>query len=255
VSNFINVSRQTSITAILAVGQTFVIIAAGIDLSVGAVAALSASVAAVLMTQQIQIAGRLLARLIFGRGGDGPVGRRAGRICQWPGYHPRPYSRFYCHPGHDDGLSRHCFAHHRWSPDSLAPDGHRAERPFARAIDLVGSGDILGVPVAALVALAVGAAGWFILRYTAQGRAIFAVGGNREAARVSGINIDRTKIVTYTLAGLIAGIAGIVLMGRLNSANALMADGEELRSIASVVIAEPTCLAAKAGWSAHSLAP
>jgi ribose transport system permease protein len=82
----------------------------------------------------------------------------------------------------------------------------------------------------------VGVVGWFILRYTALGRAIFAVGGNREAARVSGISINRTKLATYTLAGIMAAIAGIVLMGRLNSANALMGDGEELRSIASVVI-------------------
>jgi ribose transport system permease protein len=79
-------------------------------------------------------------------------------------------------------------------------------------------------------------AGWFLLRYTALGRAIYAVGGNQEAARVSGINVDRTKVAVYTLCGLLAGLGGIILAGRLNSANALMADGENLRSIAAVVI-------------------
>jgi len=75
-----------------------------------------------------------------------------------------------------------------------------------------------------------------VLRYTALGRAIYAVGGNRAAAHSSGISISRTKIMTYAISGLLAAIAGIILVGRLNSANALMAEGEELRSIASVVI-------------------
>ena len=68
------------------------------------------------------------------------------------------------------------------------------------------------------------------------GRSLFAVGGNKEAARVSGINIDRTKIAVYLLSGLIAALAGFVLAGRMNSANALMAGEENLRSIAAVVI-------------------
>jgi ribose transport system permease protein len=68
------------------------------------------------------------------------------------------------------------------------------------------------------------------------GRSVYAIGGNREAARVSGINVDRTKIWVYVFSGLMAAIAGFVLAGRLNSANALMGEGEELRSIAAVVI-------------------
>ena len=62
------------------------------------------------------------------------------------------------------------------------------------------------------------------------------MGGNREAARVSGINIDRTKVAVYLLSGLIAALAGFVLAGRMNSSNALMAGEENLRSIAAVVI-------------------
>jgi ribose transport system permease protein len=78
--------------------------------------------------------------------------------------------------------------------------------------------------------------GWFILRYTVLGRSIYAVGGNRDAARVSGINVNRTKLMVYVLSGLMAAVAGFVLAGRLNSANALMADGEELRTVAASVI-------------------
>jgi ribose/xylose/arabinose/galactoside ABC-type transport system permease subunit len=72
--------------------------------------------------------------------------------------------------------------------------------------------------------------------HTGFGRALFAVGGNREAARVSGINVDRTKIMVYSLSGLLSGLAGLVLVGRMNSANALMADPANLESISAVVI-------------------
>jgi ribose transport system permease protein len=237
VSNMVNISRQTSITAIMAVGQTFVILSAGIDLSVAAVAALSASVSAVLMTQQFQVAGLIIGPVNFWVGlviallVGALAGAINGLIITW-GRIPD----FIATLGTlatfrgiallvTDGLP---------IPSHLTATELKGYLP--EQIIWLGGGDILGVPVAALTALIVGLVGWFILRYTALGRAIFAVGGNREAARVSGININRTKLATYTLAGIMAAIAGIVLMGRLNSANALMGDGEELRSIASVVI-------------------
>jgi ribose/xylose/arabinose/galactoside ABC-type transport system permease subunit len=100
----------------------------------------------------------------------------------------------------------------------------------------MGAGNILGVPIAGIIALGIVVLGWLLLRYTVLGRAVFAVGGNREAARVSGINIEKTKIAVYLLSGLIAAIAGFVLAGRMNSSNALMAGEENLRSIAAVVI-------------------
>jgi ribose transport system permease protein len=100
----------------------------------------------------------------------------------------------------------------------------------------MGSGDIFGFPVGALIALLVVAGGWVVLKYTGFGRALYAVGGNREAARVSGINVDNTKILVYTVSGLLSGLAGLVLVGRMNSANALMADAANLESISAVVI-------------------
>jgi ribose/xylose/arabinose/galactoside ABC-type transport system permease subunit len=237
VSNLINVSRQTSITAILAVGQTLVILSAGIDLSVASIAALSASVSAVLMTQQVEFAGLTIGPINFWLGLL--IALLVGTLA---------------------GFINGTIITRGRIPDFIATLGTLATfRGIALLVTgglpvpshltatalggylpdqliWLGGGDIFGVPVAALIAVGIGVLGWFILRYTALGRAIFAVGGNREAARVSGINIDRTKVVTYTLAGFMAGVAGIVLTGRLNSANALMADGEELRSIASVVI-------------------
>lgn len=236
-SNLVNVTRQSAITAIIAVGQTFVILSAGIDLSVGAVAAISASVAAVLMTQQIQVGGLSIGPLSFWAGL--PIALVIGVLA---------------------GLLNGFIITRGRIPDFIATLGTLATlRGIAllvtgglpvpshlTATELkgylphemiwMGSGDLLGIPVAGLIAVGTVLLGWFILRYTALGRATFAVGGNREAARVSGINIDRTKLIIYTFSGLMAAIAGVVLAGRLNSANALMADDENLRSIAAVVI-------------------
>ncbi|UCE56573.1 MAG: ABC transporter permease [Desulfobacterales bacterium] len=100
----------------------------------------------------------------------------------------------------------------------------------------MGGSEIFGIPTGPLIALAMVIIGWIIMSQTGLGRAIFAVGGNKEAVRVSGIKVDRKKIATYTIMGLMAAVAGIVLTGRMNSANALMATGVELKCIAAVVI-------------------
>ena len=100
----------------------------------------------------------------------------------------------------------------------------------------MGGIEIFGIPTGPLIALAVVVIGWILMSQTGLGRAIWAVGGNKEAARVSGIKVDRVKIATYTIMGLIGAVAGIVLTGRMNSANALMATGVELKCIAAVVI-------------------
>ena len=236
-SNLTNVLRQSSITAILAVGQTLVIILAGIDLSVGAIAALAACVAAVMMTQQIHIAGLTIGPVSFWVGL--PIALVVGILC---------------------GLLNGFIINRGRIPDFIATLGTMTVlRGFAllitgglpvpshitatelkgylpEAMIWLGGGDIFGIPILGLVALATAIAGGFILRYTALGRSIYAVGGNREASRVSGINIDRTKLVVYAICGLTAAIGGIMLAGRLNSANALMADGENLNSIAAGII-------------------
>jgi len=235
--NIANVARQTAVTTILAAGQTFVILCGGIDLSVAATAGLSASVAAVLMTSQVWILGIPIGPVPFGVGMV--IALLVGLLV---------------------GLLNGLIITKGRIPDFIATLGTLTTmRGIAllvtgglpvpshlTAIELrgylppeliwMGAGDVAGIPVAGLIALGVIVLGWLLLRYTAFGRAIYAVGGNREAARVSGINIDRTKIMVYMLSGLLAALAGMVLTGRLNSANALMGEGEELRSIAATVI-------------------
>lgn len=236
IDNFLNVARQSAFTAILAVGQTLVIITGGIDLSVAAIAALASSVTAVLLTEPLLVLGLSIGPLhpvlaiLVGL----MVGLIAGTFNGWV------IARFQI-PDFvatlgtmtifrgvallvTDGLPVPSFR--AASSGSALPD----------ALIWLGGGNLLGIPASALLALFIGVAGWYLLRYTALGRSIYAVGGNRQAALVSGISIARTKIYTYAISGLLAAVAGLVLMGRLSSANALMAEGEELRSIAAVVI-------------------
>jgi len=227
-NNLVNVARQVSINVILAVGQTMVIIAGGIDLSVGALLALSASFGAVAMTYWglsmwvgvflaliVGTAAGFLNGLVITRGKIpdfiatlGMLSTARGIALIVTGGLPVP---------------SHLTA---TTLKSYLPEG----------LIWIGSGDILGIPVAALVALGIAVVGWVITTRTVLGRSMYAIGGNREAARVSGINIEATKTYIYAIMGFMAAVAGLVLTGRLNSANALMADGAELQSIAAVVI-------------------
>ena len=237
-SNLINVGRRTSVLVIFAIGQTFVILTGGIDLSVGAVAALAGSVSAVTMTQQVNVVG-----IKFG-----PVGFVEGLVIALV-------------VGAAAGVLNGLLITRGRIPDFIATLGtleafrgmallvtdglpvpsFYSDAPKARsylpdAVISIGSDDWLSIPIAAWIAIVIAIIGWVILRYTAFGRSAFAVGGNREAARVSGININRTKIGVYVVSAILAALAGFVLAGRLNSANALMASEENLNSIASVVI-------------------
>ncbi|MCL4396695.1 MAG: ABC transporter permease [Chloroflexi bacterium] len=227
-NNLSNVTRQSAITAILAVGQTLVIISGGIDLSVAAVMALSGSVGAVAMTYwgHDVVVGVILALLVGTFSGfvNGVIITK-GRI-----------------PDFIATLGMMSIARGVGLlltgglpvPSHLTATALKAYLPAE--IVWLGSGDIGGFPVIGLLAVGAGIVGWAVLNHTALGRSAFAVGGNREAARVSGINVDGNKIAIYTFMGFMAAIAGIVMTGRLNSANALMGDGLELQSIASVVI-------------------
>ena len=235
--NMVNITRQSAITAILSVGQTLVILTAGIDLSVGAVAALSASAAAVLMTQRFVFLGIHFGPVgfLFGLAVALAVGALAGLL-----------NGLIITKGRIPDFIATLGTVTIFRGIALLITGGLPVPSHITATELkgylphpiiwMGAGDIYGLPVAGLIAVAIVLIGWILLRYLVLGRSIFAVGGNREAARVSGINIDRTKIAVYLLSGVIAAVAGVVLAGRMNSSNALMAEEENLRSIAAVVI-------------------
>lgn len=234
--NLTNVSRQVVFVALLAIGQTYVILTGGIDLSVAAIAALAGSVATLLMTQPIVIAGMAFGPIdpVLAICAGLMVGIICGALNGWL------ISTF----GIPDfiatlGTMTIFRGVALLVTDGLPVPSFQATGESAKIAPFlleVGSGSVFGIPISVVLVLALVTAAWWVLAHTGIGRAIFAVGGNREAARISGISVGGTKIFVYTVSGLFAAIAGIVLVGRLGSANALMGEGDELRAIAAVVI-------------------
>ncbi|CAB1063880.1 Ribose ABC transport system, permease protein RbsC (TC 3.A.1.2.1) [Olavius sp. associated proteobacterium Delta 1] len=236
-SNFKNIAQQNAYLVILAIGQTLVITGAGIDLSVGAVMAVSASVMAVLATQKFIILGMAIGpinvwlAMLIGLAVGTLAGALTGVVIA-KGRIPD----FVATLGMMEAARGAALLVTGGLPVPSHLTATELKGYLPQPIIWMGGSEIFGLPTGPLIALAVVVIGWIIMSQTGLGRAIFAVGGNKEAARVSGIKVDRIKIATYTLMGLMAAIAGIVLTGRMNSANALMATGVELKCIAAVVI-------------------
>jgi ribose transport system permease protein len=215
-NNLLNVGIQASVVAILAFGQTFVIVTAGIDLSVGSVAALSAMVAA--FTGQSWGMPPLVA-LLFGLLTGLAAGMVSGVATAY-GKLP-PFIATLAMLSVARGLTL------------VVSNG--IPIPTPSVVTWLG-GSVGPIPMPVVVLLVMGAIGWFILNRLSIGRAMYAVGGNLEAARLSGIPVKRVLVTVYALSGIFAAVAGLVLSGRLASAQPQAATGYELDAIAAVVI-------------------
>jgi ribose transport system permease protein len=227
VNNLVNILRQYSVLMILAVGQTLVIVSRGIDLSVASNAALSGSVMGVAYAYW---AWPEPASLLVGLAAGVAVGAFNGFVItrlDVPDF-IATLGTFVAVRGIallvTDGLP--------------VPDFERAVegRTLPSTISTLGVGSVLGMPLIAVVALVCALIGGFILARTRLGRSAYAIGGNTEAARMSGIKVERSKMWIYVVSGLLAAVGGFMLTGRQASANALMGEGLELQSIAAVVI-------------------
>src|SRR5215218_9413169 len=225
--NIRNILRQYSVPAILAVGQTLVIVSAGIDLSVVSTAVIYGSVMGVLYAHE---GWPEPLALLMGLAAGFAVGAINGFvITKWrvPDF-IATLGAFTAVRGVallvTDGLP--------------VPDYTKAQegRTVPETVTTLGADSVFGIPLIAVVAGVCALIGWFILSRTTLGRSAYAIGGNREAARVSGIRVERVKWSIYVFSGLMAAIAGCMLTGRQGSANALMGEGMELQSIAAVVI-------------------
>ena len=216
VANLLNIGIQAATVAILAFGMTFVIVTAGIDLSVGSVAALGAMVSAY-MFSTAGLPGwlTLLLGLI--------VGALAGVICGMS----TAWGKI---PSFIATLAMMSIARgltlviSQGSPIETAP-----------AVNAFGS-DIAGFPVPIIMMVIAGLICWFILERTVLGRSMYAIGGNLEAARLSGLPVKRIQIAVFALSGFFAAWAGMVMAGRLESAQPQAGTGYELDPIAAVGI-------------------
>lgn len=227
VNNTLNILRQYSVPAILAVGQTLVIVSAGIDLSVASTAALSGSLMGVAFAHW---GWPEPLALLLGLAAGFVVGAFNGFvITKWR------VPDFVATLGTLAAVRGAALLITEGLP---VPDFQSAVagRRIPETVSVLGADSLLRIPLIALVAGACALIGWFILSRTKLGRSAYAIGGNREAARASGIRIERSKWSIYVFSGLMAAVAGFMLTGRQASANALMGDGMELQSIAAVVI-------------------
>lgn len=216
VNNIINIGVQAATVAILAFGMTFVIVTAGIDLSVGSVAALGGMTSAYFFTQ-VGLPGILT--LFIGL----IAGLLAGVICGVA----IAYGKL---PAFIATLAMMSIAR---GATLVISDGS----PIGAPSEVSFLGSSLGpVPVPVLAMAAAGLTCWFILSRTVIGRSMFAIGGNEEAARLSGIPVKKVLVIVYALSGIYAALAGLVITGRLSSAQPQAASGYELDAIAAVVI-------------------
>ncbi|MEW2115119.1 substrate-binding domain-containing protein [Streptomyces sp. NPDC005474] len=215
--NLLNVGVQAAVTAVLAFGVTFVIVSAGIDLSVGSVAALSATVLAWAATSEgVPVVLAVVLAVLTGIA----CGLVNGFLISYGKLPPFIATLAMLSVGR--GLSL------------VISQGS----PIAFPDSVSHLGDTLGgwLPVPVLVMVAMGLITAFVLGRTYLGRSMYAIGGNEEAARLSGLRVKRQKLAIYALSGLFAAAAGVVLASRLSSAQPQAAQGYELDAIAAVVI-------------------
>lgn len=217
-ANLLNISRQTSVVALISVGMTLVIITGGIDLSVGSVVGLSGTLAAAGITQfhSNPIYGALIGLAV-----GAVIGGMNGALIS-----------FLRVPAIIATLALLSIAR----GIALQSTNGRPISGLTTSFSFLGRGEILGAPAAFIFTVILYLIGTLILRFTVIGRHIVGIGGNEEAARLAGIKVKTYRLAIYAATGLISGFAGLVLMSRLGSGQPTAGAGLELSSIAAVVL-------------------
>jgi ribose transport system permease protein len=228
VDNGMNVLRQISINLCLSIGMTLVILSGGIDLSVGSVLALSGAIAAGLLKNGIAlpVLGISLQFTVFGAVLAGII---IGLLLGW--VNGIVITRFSLPPfvatlgtlSIARGLAQ------LWT-------GGFPITGLGPQFGFIGTGHVIGLPMPVWISGLLVAVFTLVTRRTRFGRYLYAVGGNERAAQLTGLNLRRIKIWVYALGGALAGVAGLILTARLDSATPSAGFGYELDSIAAVVI-------------------
>ena len=218
VKNFINIMRQASINIIIAAGMTIVILIGGIDLSVGSIVALSACTIAQL-NQQIGVNIWIAVA----------IGVVVAVLCGWINGLVICYGRI---PAFITTLGMQGIAR---GVALIITSGYPSQT-FSDDFHWIGNSNVLGIPFMFIVAMIVMLIVAYFLKYSPMGRYMYAIGGNEEATKYSGINVNRMKLTAYTIMGVCCGIASVVMASRINSAPPSAGTGYELDAIAAVVI-------------------
>jgi len=227
-TNISNIIRQTSIHGIMAVGMTFVILTAGIDLSVGSMLALAGVLCADFEHKGVSLVGIILVTLLLGA----VLGFLNGFVITKGKVTP-----FVVTLGMMSIARGLALIYAKGYPIS----------GFGKPFRYMGSGYFLGIPVPILIFVLTLIIAAVILRHTRLGRYTYAIGGNEETVKLSGINSDRYKTVAYIISGLTSALAALVLTARLNAGEPIAGTGYELDVIASVVIGGTSLMGGRGG--------
>jgi len=226
--NFWTVMRQISVNLCLSVGMTLVILTGGIDLSVGSILALSGAIMAGLLKHGTEIESLNLyvgygvpAAITIGILVGASLGLFNGIMITR--FRVPPFIATLAMLTIARGLTR-------------LYTGGQAITGLGETFVRIGSGRLLGIPNQFWIAAGIVVAAVVLLRKTRFGRYVYAVGGNEEAAKLSGLNVRRIKRTVYILSGALSAVGGLIVTSRLNSATPIAGEGLELDSIAAVVI-------------------
>lgn len=226
-ANLLNILLEVSLTAILAIGQTYVIILGEIDLSVGAILGLSGAITAGFLTN-----GNLMESLLVGLIVGLACGLLNGLLVTI-GKIPS----FIATLGTMTALAGLTLVYTKGNPISVS----------AQSFQLIGQGYFLAVPIPVWIMAILYIIFGFMLHRTNFGRYVFATGGNEEASRLSGINVVKIKTWAFVMTGVLAAVAGFISTARLSSAEPTAGSGMELDAIAAVILGGTSLTGGKGG--------
>ena len=218
-ANLMNLLRQISINGLIAFGMTFVILTGGIDLSVGSTLALSSALAAGMMASGVHPIIAIIVGVMIGAilGAFNGLMVAKGKLA--------PFIVTLATMTIYRGLT---LVFTEGKPITGLGDSY--------AFQLFGKGYFLGIPVPAVTMLIAFFVLWFMLNKMSFGRQTYAIGGNEKAAVISGVKTERVKVFIYAISGMLAALAGMILMSRLNSAQPTAGQTYEMDAIAAVVL-------------------
>lgn len=216
-SNLETILTQVSILGIISVGATLVILISGIDLSNGSIVALSGVLTASWALKGLPVGLAIIACVFIGL----IIGLFNGLAIYALGM--APFIVTLATMSMVAGLA-------------LVYSDGQTFYGYNDALNFIGAGSLLGIPFSIILLLLVFLVAWYVLNYTSFGRNIYAIGGNAQAAKLSGVRVQLIGISVFTIAGGLAGLASLIQMGRLSAATPIAGTGMELQAIAAVVI-------------------
>lgn len=219
IKNFLSLLRQSSINGLIAFGMTAVILTGGIDLSVGSVLAICASLCAGMIVAGIPVPLSMLLALLIGTA----LGFISGFLI----------TKGRLQPFIATLITMTVYRGATMIYTNGRPISNLGKSPLLK---FIGKGKIFEIPFPIIILIVVFLIFFFFLNRTTFGRAVYATGSNAKCAKLSGININRTKIYTYCISGLMSALAGLILLSRLGSAQPTLGSGYELDAIAAVAL-------------------